>query len=178
MQSNTNNVLRTASNYAKSVKNIDECIQTLCLYDSLLCEWQQSDNTSGRANRPHTQRRIASNTFSEALLSPKSTPIEKCLHKQIFQACFLLAPSRQYSTFSYFIPHSPFHSNQYEIHPSPGTSSPANVSHSVSLAGLYEYVCVFMYCIQQAHVQKRVFWVSRGPGDIHKTISRSLVNVF
>lgn len=53
-----------------------------------------------------------------------------------------------------------------------------NVSHLVSLAGLCEYVCMFMCCIQWAHVQKRVFRVIRGPDDIHKTISCSLVNCF
>lgn len=53
-----------------------------------------------------------------------------------------------------------------------------NLSHLVSLAGLCEYVCVFMYSIQWASVQKKVFGVIRGPGDIHKTISRSFVNGF
>lgn len=42
-------------------------------------------------------------------------------------------------------------------------SSQANMSHSVSLAGLCEYVCVFMYCTQQARFQKRLFRVSGGP---------------
>lgn len=72
--------------------------------------------------RTHAPGQIASNTFSQALLSPKSTLIEKCLPKQIFHACFLLAPcaSLQYNTVSYFIQHCPFHSNQYVIHPSPG----------------------------------------------------------
>ncbi len=32
-----------------------------------------------------------------------------------------------------------------------------------------------MYCIQQARVQKRVFWVSRGPDDIHKTTLTKII---